>query len=81
MALVTYRHNWGEDRVYYHDDEGRLCSLLAAWTSLSPEDPFVTIAAGRSLFRVEDLLELCRWMDAGQAGAGSEVVEEEAKGV
>ena len=81
LSLVTYRQNWGEDRVYYHDDEGRLCSLLAAWTSLSPADPFVTIAAGRSPFRVEDLLELCRWMDAGQVGAGSEAVAEEAKDV
>jgi len=20
--LVTYRHNWGENRVYFHDDDG-----------------------------------------------------------
>jgi Family of unknown function (DUF5372) len=58
FALVTYRHNWGEHRVYFHDDTGRLVSLPAQWTSLFPLDPFVAIAAGRSPFRVQDLLEL-----------------------
>ena len=58
FKLVTYRHNWGEDRVYYHDSDGELRSLPARWTSVFPADPFVVIAAGRSCFRVEDLLEL-----------------------
>jgi Family of unknown function (DUF5372) len=67
--LVTYRHNWGEDRVYYHDVAGTLRSLPAAWTSVAPEDPFVTVAAGRSAFRLSDLLELARLLPAvsGQA--------------
>ncbi|MCZ6602149.1 MAG: DUF5372 family protein [Planctomycetota bacterium] len=56
--LVTVRNNWGEDRVYFHDDQGRLQSLPTNWTSIMPDDPFVVIAAGRSPFRVEDLLEL-----------------------
>jgi hypothetical protein len=55
---VTYRHNWGEHRVYFHDDNGRLISLPAQWTSLLSLDPFIVIAAGRSPFRVQDLLEL-----------------------
>jgi hypothetical protein len=55
---VTYRHNWGEHRVYFHDDSVRLVSLPAQWTSLLSLDPFVAIAAGRSPFRVQDLLEL-----------------------
>jgi hypothetical protein len=59
-VLVTYRHNWGEDRVYYHDEAGVLHSLPAAWTSVTPADPFVSLAAGRSAFRVTDLLELSR---------------------
>jgi hypothetical protein len=63
FALVTIRHNWGEYRVYYDDDEGRLRSLLASWTSVCPGDPFVVLAAGRSPFRVEDLLELCRLIE------------------
>ena len=58
FELVTYRHNWGEDRVYFHDDDGALKSLPARWTSVFPEDPFVVVAAGRSPFRIGDLREL-----------------------
>jgi hypothetical protein len=46
--------------VYYHDEAGMLCSMPQSWTSLAPEDPFVKLAAGRSAFRVTDLLELVR---------------------
>jgi hypothetical protein len=60
---VTYRQNWGEQRVYFHDDQGRLISLPAAWTSLWPTDPVVDISAGRSAFRVEDLLELANLVE------------------
>jgi hypothetical protein len=60
FELVQYRHNWGEDRVYFDDGGGHLSSVPASWTSLSPVDPFIAVAAGRSLFRVEDLLELVR---------------------
>ena len=56
--LVTLRHNWGEDRVYFHDDAGELKSLPTRWTSVFPEDPFVMVAAGRSPFRIGDLREL-----------------------
>jgi hypothetical protein len=58
--LITYRHIWGEDRVYYHDETGKLRSIPAKWTDVHGEDPFVIVAAGRSPFRVVDLLELCR---------------------
>jgi hypothetical protein len=66
FELVTCRRNWGEERVYYQDPQGgdseagRLRSLPLAWTSLAPEDPFVNLAAGRSAFRVTDLLKLAR---------------------
>ena len=58
FALVNYTVCWGEPRVYYHDGTGRLCSLPARWTSIGPADPVVEVAAGRSAFRVGDLLEL-----------------------
>jgi hypothetical protein len=58
FRLVTYRSNWGEDRVYFHHEDGRLASLPAAWTSAVPPDPFVVLADGRSAFRVQDLVEL-----------------------
>jgi len=58
FALVTYRHNWGEDRAYFHDAEGRLSSIPACWTTVVAEDPFVAIAGGRCFFRYEDLLKV-----------------------
>ncbi|MBZ5725828.1 MAG: Y4bD/Y4pK family protein [Acidobacteriia bacterium] len=54
-ALVVYRHNWGEDRVYFHDRQGALCSLPASWTNAISPDPFVAIAAGRCPFRYQRL--------------------------
>ena len=56
--LVNYTFCWGEARVSFYDETGRLCSLPAAWTSVGPVDPCVEIAKGRSPFRVSDLLEL-----------------------
>jgi hypothetical protein len=58
FKLVTYRHNWGEDRVYFHDAAGKLRSIPACWTTVVAEDPFVAMAAGRCFFRFEDLLKL-----------------------
>jgi len=58
FELVQYRHNWGEDRVYFRAAGSNLTSVPASWTSLCLTDPFVDVAAGRSLFRIEDLLEL-----------------------
>jgi Family of unknown function (DUF5372) len=68
---VTYRHNWGEHRVYFHDDTGRLVSLPAQWTSLLSLDLFVAIAAGRSPFRVQDLLELSHLIARIRQGGAS----------
>ena len=50
----------GEQRVYFHDAEGRLTALPAAWTDVFSPDPFAVISAGRSAFRATDLLELSR---------------------
>jgi hypothetical protein len=58
--MVSYNRCWGEDRVYFHDEQGRLIGLPAAWTDVAPPDPFVVVAAGRSYFRAEDLGELTR---------------------
>jgi hypothetical protein len=66
--VVTYRHNWGEDRVYYHDEAGDLVSVPAAWTSACAPDPVVAVSAGRSPFRVGDLVELARLIDGLQRG-------------
>jgi len=63
---VTVRHNWGEDRVYYRDGRGLLACVPASWTDAVPADPVVAISAGRSPFRLEDLLELTRLLAALQ---------------
>jgi hypothetical protein len=58
FALVDRRTTWGEDRVYYHDETGRLRRLPAAWTSVAACGPFEALSGGRSHFRIEDLLQL-----------------------
>lgn len=58
FALIDYRQTWGEDRVYVHDEGGQWLHLPARWTDAAPVDPFVALAAGRTPFRLEDLLAL-----------------------
>jgi hypothetical protein len=58
FEFVRQLKDWGEDRVWLYDDQGRLRRLPTAWTDRAPVDPFVVLAAGRSAFRVCDLLEL-----------------------
>ena len=58
FELLTYRFNWGEDRVMYVRADGRTRSLPVGWTNVAPVDPFVRVAAGRAPFRLEDLLAL-----------------------
>ena len=61
---MTVRNNWGEDRVYYQDEQGQLACVPASWTDVIPPDPVVAISAGRLPFRLEDLLELARLLAA-----------------
>jgi hypothetical protein len=56
--VTTRKNNWGEDRVMYFDSKGKLRSILASWTSLAKQDLFAQASAGRSWFRVDDLLRL-----------------------
>ena len=58
--MVVRAQNWREDRVWFYDSDERLRSLPAIWTSIVPEDVFTAVSAGRALFRVEELLQLCR---------------------
>ena len=68
FVLTTRRQNWGEDRVMYFDDQGRLRSMLASWTDVPAVDGFAQASAGRSWFRVDDLLRLCAVLDAIRGG-------------
>jgi hypothetical protein len=42
------------------DETGEARSLPARWTSAVAEDPAVVVSAGRSHFRLADLLELAK---------------------
>jgi len=63
FEFVARRRNWGEDRVYFHDQDGVLHSVLTGWTDAADVDPFVVMAAGRCPFRLEDLLALADLAD------------------
>ena len=63
FEFVVHRRNWGEDRVYCRDEDGRLFSLPAAWTDVAPVDPFVVIAEGRCAFSASDLLAVAGLID------------------
>ena len=71
FPLVTDRHSWWGHHVYFHDDTGLLASLPAQWTSLFPVDPIVALSAGRSPFRVQDLLELAELIARIRQGVAS----------
>jgi hypothetical protein len=63
FEFVAHRHNWGEDRVHLHDENGVLFSLPAGWTDVAPADPFAVIADGRCPFTTGGLLALADLID------------------
>jgi hypothetical protein len=65
--LVFRRLNWGEDRVYFYDADSKLKSFLTAITDLAPINDFMRISAGRSAFRIDDLLQLRDMLDRRQS--------------
>jgi hypothetical protein len=73
FEVLECRSSWGENRVCFYDDTGQLRRIPAVWTDLVGEDPFVVIAAGRSSFRVEDLVRLAQLVErlAREQGAGA----------
>ncbi|HWH60818.1 MAG TPA: DUF5372 family protein [Terriglobales bacterium] len=64
FELVTRKLTWGEDRVFYYGPSGKLKSLLTSVTDVASVDAFDRMSAGRSAFRVDDLLELRRLFDS-----------------
>ncbi len=66
-GVLAQKYRWGDQRVYFQDEQDRLRSLPLAWTSLAAPDPFVARAAGRAFFRPADLLAvalLCQRLDS-----------------
>jgi hypothetical protein len=73
--LVTRKLTWGEDRIFYYAPNGKLKSLLTNVTDVASTHVFDRISAGRSAFRVDDLLELRRLFDQRkQSGKGAQDV-------
>jgi len=62
--------------VWFQDKLGHLHSLPTSWTDVSAVDPFVALAAGRSLIRVADLIELARQIAAGESERVARSVKE-----
>jgi len=60
--LAAENTEFGQDRVFYRDPDGRMRYLPRRWTSLGAPDPFVLTAAGRAYFRLEDLIRLADQM-------------------
>lgn len=70
FVFVAVRQTWGQDRVFFFDEDGTQCSMPRAWTDAGDVDPFVALAAGRSPFRVEDLLALVELFDGFRRDVG-----------
>ena len=57
--MVGFTHTWGEQRVFFRKPgDQRIYSLPAGWTDVEGPDAFSVLSAGRSLFRVDDLVAL-----------------------
>ncbi len=50
FLFLSVGHNWGEDRVFFLDDDGVKHSLPLGWTDAASVDVFVALATGRSPF-------------------------------
>jgi hypothetical protein len=61
--LVSYRKSWGHQCVDLHNDHDGLITVPIGWTDAVGPDPFVVVSAGRSHFRVEDLVRLVRLIE------------------
>ncbi len=62
--MVGIRQAWGEDRVFFFDEDGAQRSLPSGWTDAAAPDPFVALSGGRSAFRLEDLVALGELIDS-----------------
>ncbi len=65
FVFLAVRQTWSEDRVFVLDGVG--------WTDAVEPDVFVSFAAGRSPFRVDDLLTLAGLID-GPTGPSTDQV-------
>jgi hypothetical protein len=65
--LLSQSRAWGEERVFFADPQTQqVRSLPLAWTSLALPDPFLVVAAGRTVLRFEDIEPLNQILKARQ---------------
>ena len=62
FEAINYRHGNKISNVFFHDSNGRSQLVPVDWTDIVPEDPYLKISEGRSLFRYEDLVSLAQLM-------------------
>ena len=46
--------------MYYRNSKGVIAFMRAGWTDGGPKDPFVELARGQAIARIEDLLALSK---------------------
>ncbi len=65
--MLSQSRAWGEERVFFADQQTQqVRSLPLAWTSLALPDPFLVVAAGRTVLRFEDIGPLNQLLKARQ---------------
>ena len=76
FELLGYIHAWGQQQRVLYREAGseRTRSLPAAWTDVVGADPFLVLAEGRSLFRVQELLSLVLLVRQLRGNAVSEIL-------
>jgi len=62
FEVEFYNCGQHEDWILSRDKNGQKITFPASWTSLLPPDPFVVMSAGRSLFRLQDLIKLADYV-------------------
>jgi len=50
----------GVDSIFFRSERSSRASIPVRWTSLKPQNPYVVISNGRSLFCPKDLLDLAQ---------------------
>ena len=65
-AVLEFRRNWQDEKVWFEDESGSLISLPVEWTDMAREDLFRQIAAGRAVLRFEDLCLLRKLLDVAK---------------
>ena len=63
FELLSYRKSWGREYIDFRHENGESGAIPLAWTDADQPDPFLTVAQGRAVFRVAELLQLVELID------------------